>query len=434
MKHTISKLHGREIIDSRGNPTVEAEVTTDSGVIGRASVPSGASTGTLEAIELRDGDADRFDGKGVRNAVASINTEIQKTLLGIDVTAQAEIDSAMIELDGTDNKQRLGANAILAASLAVAVTAAKTAELPLYRYLHCLQPSYQPQLPIPMINILNGGSHASNNVDIQEFMLVPVGVDSFNEAVRVGCEIFHSLNRVLAKKGLSTTVGDEGGVAPNLPSNEAAVEIILEAIEQSRYSAGRNVFLALDVASSEFYSNGIYRLDSENRSYDSAAFIDYLSDWVEKYPILSIEDGMSENDWDGWKAMTQKLDKKIQIVGDDLFVTNTNIIAKGIAQNVANCVLIKLNQIGTLSETLEAIRIAREANYNCIISHRSGETEDVTIADLAVATGVGQIKTGSLCRTDRVAKYNQLMRIEETLGDEAIYAGTSVFKRFTALR
>ena len=433
MKNTISKLHSREIIDSRGHPTVEAEVTTESGIVGRASVPSGASTGSLEAVELRDGDARRFDGKGVQNAAASITGEMQKALIGMDVEAQAQIDRTMIELDGTDNKRRLGANAILAVSLAAASAGAQAAALPLYRYLHRLEPSYPLQLPTPMINILNGGSHASNNVDIQEFMLVPVGVDSFSAAVRVGCEIFHSLNRVLTKKGLSTTVGDEGGVAPNLPSNEAAVEMILEAIEQSHYRAGHNVFLALDIASSEFYADGTYRLESENRNYDSAAFIDYLSDWVDKYPILSIEDGMAENDWDGWKAMTQKLNQAVQIVGDDLFVTNTDIIARGIEQQVANCVLIKLNQIGTLTETLEAIKMAREANYNCIISHRSGETEDVSIADLAVASGVGQIKTGSLCRTDRVAKYNQLIRIEEMLGEQAVYAATSMFQRFSAL-
>ena len=408
MSNPITEIHGREIIDSRGNPTVEA-------------------------VELRDDDATRFHGKGVQNAVRNINGEIQKALVGMEVSEQQQLDDAMIELDGTKNKSRLGANATLAVSLASAAAAAQAKNRALYEYLNSLDSKAELRLPTPLINILNGGSHASNNVDIQEFMLVPTGVNSIKEAVRVGSEVFHSLKKVLNRQGLSTTVGDEGGFAPNLPSNEAAIEVILEAIEHAQYKAGKDVYLALDVASSEFYSDGIYYLESEDRKYDNSDFVAYLSEWVNKYPILSIEDGIAEDDWHGWKLMTQQLGDKVQIVGDDLFVTNTDIIAKGIAEDVANCVLIKLNQIGTLSETLAAITMAREANYNCIISHRSGETEDVTIADFAVASGVGQIKTGSLCRTDRVAKYNQLIRIEETLGDKAIYAKTSNFKHFSAL-
>ena len=433
MKNKIIEIRGREVIDSRGNPTVEAEVKIASGICGRASVPSGASTGTLEAVELRDDDATRFHGKGVQNAVGNINGEIQKALLDMDVSEQKQLDEAMIDLDGTKNKSRLGANAILAVSLAAARAAAHAKGCALYEYLNSLEENVALKLPTPMINILNGGSHASNNVDIQEFMLVPTGVDSIKEAVRVGSEVFHALKKVLSRRGLSTTVGDEGGFAPNLPSNEAAIEVILEAIENTQYTVGKDVYLALDVASSEFYSSGMYHLASEKRMYDSPSFIEYLSDWVARYPILSIEDGIAEDDWSGWKTMTEKLGDKIQIVGDDLFVTNVDIIAKGIERGVANCVLIKLNQIGTLSETLAAIDMAQKAGYNCIISHRSGETEDVTIADLAVGIGVGQIKTGSLCRTDRVAKYNQLMRIEETLGEQAVYAKTSVFKRFSAL-
>ena len=433
MKNNIIQIYGREIIDSRGNPTVEAEVTIESGICGRASVPSGASTGTFEAVELRDDDATRFHGKGMQRAVHNINSEIQKALLGIDVTEQKQLDHTMLDLDGTKNKERLGANAILAVSLAAAATGAKANGCLLYEYLHGLQENAIIRLPTPMINILNGGSHANNNVDIQEFMLVPTGVENIKEAVRVGSEVFHSLKAVLSDRGLGTTVGDEGGFAPNLPSNEAAVEVILEAIESTHYTAGKDIYLALDVASSEFYSSGEYHLTSENRVYDSSGFVEYLSDWVDRYPILSIEDGMAEDDWEGWRIMTEKLGDKIQIVGDDLFVTNVDIIAEGIKQEVANCVLIKLNQIGTLSETLAAIDMAQKANYNCIISHRSGETEDASIADLAVGIGVGQIKTGSICRTDRVAKYNQLMRIEEALGDCAVYAKTDVFKRFSAL-
>ena len=433
MTNYIMEIQGREIIDSRGNPTVEAEVKIESGICGRASVPSGASTGTLEAVELRDNDVARFHGKGVQNAVNNINGEIQQALLGIDVTEQKQLDRAMIDLDGTPNKERLGANAILAVSLAAATTAAKANGCFLYEYLNGMRENAVLRLPTPMINILNGGSHANNNVDIQEFMLVPTGAENIKEAVRVGSEVFHSLKMVLSGRGLSTTVGDEGGFAPNLPSNEAAIEVILEAIENTQYTAGKDIYLALDVASSEFYSAGEYHLASENRVYDSSDFVEYLSDWVDRYPILSIEDGVAENDWAGWRIMTERLGDKIQIVGDDLFVTNVSIIAEGIKQEVANCVLIKLNQIGTLSETLAAIDMAQKANYNCIISHRSGETEDASIADLAVGIGVGQIKTGSLCRTDRVAKYNQLMRIEETLGDRAVYAQTAVFKRFSAL-
>ena len=433
MKNNIIQIRGREIIDSRGNPTVEAEVTIESGICGRASVPSGASTGTLEAVELRDNDAARFHGKGVQNAVNNINGEIQKALRGMDVTEQEQLDHAMIDLDGTKNKARLGANAILAVSLAVAIAAARANECVLYEYLNSLQENAVLRLPTPMINILNGGSHANNNVDIQEFMLVPTGVESIKEAVRVGSEVFHALKAVLSRRKFSTTVGDEGGFAPNLPSNEAAIEVILEAIEHTQYTAGEDIYLALDVASSEFYSSGKYHLASESRAYESSDFVEYLSDWVARYPILSIEDGIAEDDWTGWRIMTEKLGDKIQIVGDDLFVTNVDIIAEGIKQGVANCVLIKLNQIGTLSETLAAIDMAQKANYNCIISHRSGETEDASIADLAVGIGVGQIKTGSICRTDRVAKYNQLMRIEEALGERAVYAKTDLFKRFSAL-
>ena len=433
MKNNIIAIQGREIIDSRGNPTVEAEVKVESGVCGRASVPSGASTGSLEAMELRDGDAARFGGKGVQKAVSHINGEIQQALVGIKVSEQQQIDNTMIDLDGTKNKSRLGANAILAVSLAATTAAAKSAGCPLYEYLNGLSANTKLCLPTPMINILNGGSHANNNVDIQEFMLVPTGAESIRDAVQMGCEVFHALQQVLKQRGLSTTVGDEGGFAPNLPSNEAAIEAILEAIDDTRYQAGRDVYLALDVASSEFYSDNSYHLESEGKTYDSAGFIEYLSAWVDKYPILSIEDGMAENDWHGWKMMTEQLGHKIQIVGDDLFVTNTDIIAHGIAQGIANCVLIKLNQIGTLSETLAAVDMAQKANYNCIISHRSGETEDVTIADLVVGIGVGQIKTGSLCRSDRVAKYNQLMRIEEKLRERAVYAKTTAFSRFSAL-
>jgi len=429
----ITQVQGREIIDSRGNPTVEAEVTLSSGHCGRAAVPSGASTGSLEAVELRDADPKRFHGKGVQSAVQHINADIQKALVGLAANHQKQVDETLIAVDGTANKSRLGANAMLAVSLAAAVAAAKAEGCALYEYLNRLDERAALRLPTPMINILNGGSHANNNVDIQEFMLIPVGAPSISEAVRVGSEVFHALKKVLSQRGLSTTVGDEGGFAPNLPSNEAAIEMILEAIEQAHYTAGKEVYLALDIASSEFYSDGQYHLSSEKRSYHSADFVRYLADWVERYPILSIEDGMAEDDWAGWKLLSDTLGDKIQIVGDDLFVTNPDIIAQGIAQGVANSVLIKLNQIGTLSETLSAIATTQEAHYNCIISHRSGETEDVCIADLAVGLGVGQIKTGSLCRTDRVAKYNQLMRIEEALGARAVYAKADPFRRFAAL-
>ena len=427
---TISDVRAREILDSRGNPTVEAEVEAD-GVVGRASVPSGASTGSLEAVELRDRDERRFHGRGVCRAVANVRTEIRDALLGMDVRDRADVDRAMIALDGTADKSRLGANATLAVSLAAARAAAMTEGVALYRYL---ADGRAPLLPVPMINVLNGGLHASNNVDVQEFMIVPTGGADVRETIRIGAEIVYSLNRVLAERGFSTTVGDEGGVAPDLESNEAAIEIIIEAVEAGGYRAGHDIFLALDVASSELFEGGFYKLPSDQRHYDTAAFLDHLSRWVEKYPILSIEDGMAEDDWDGWRRLTEKLDDKVQLVGDDLFVTNVDIIGKGIEKGVANSVLIKPNQIGTLSETLAAVEVAREAGYNCVMSHRSGETEDVTIADLAVATGVGQIKTGSLCRTDRVAKYNQLMRIEEELGADAAFAGSGVFERFLSPR
>ena len=426
----VTDVHAREILDSRGAPTVEAEVAAG-GVIGRASVPSGASTGSLEAVELRDGDDKRFYGRGVRDAVANVRTEIREALLGMDVRERGDVDRALIELDGTADKSRLGANATLAVSLAAARAAAMVEGVALYRYL---ADGRAPLLPVPMINVLNGGSHASNNIDVQEFMIVPLGGADVRETIRIGAEIFYSLNRVLAKHGFSTTVGDEGGVAPDLESNEAAIEIILEAVEAGGYQAGRDIFLALDVASSELFEGGFYKLPSDQRHYDAAAFLECLAQWVEKYPILSIEDGMAEDDWDGWRALTARLDDKVQLVGDDLFVTNVEIIRKGIEKGVANSVLIKPNQIGTLTETLAAVEVAREAGYNCVMSHRSGETEDVTIADLAVATGVGQIKTGSLCRTDRVAKYNQLMRIEEELGADAGFAGSSVFERFLSSR
>ncbi len=422
----ISDIRAREIIDSRGNPTVEADVIVGD-VCGRAAVPSGASTGALEAIELRDGDAARFKGKGVLKAVDNVNTKIRDALVGTDIDDQAAIDRAMIALDGSKDKGRLGANAVLAVSLAAAKAAAALRSVPLYRHL---ADGRQPLLPAPLINILNGGSHADNSVDLQEFMIVPVGAGSFGDAVRAGAEVFASLRGILKKQGLSTAVGDEGGVAPNLPSNESAIDIILEAIQVAGYSPGKDIWLALDVASSEFFADGKYHLQSENAQYSAAEFVDYLADWVGKYPILSIEDALSETDWDGWKLLTEKLGDKAQLVGDDLFVTNVDLIKKGIDMGVANSVLVKPNQIGTLTETLEAIAIATEAAYSCVISHRSGETEDVTIADFAVASAVGQIKTGSLSRTDRVAKYNQLLRIEEELGAAARFEPAQVFKRF----
>ena len=421
----ISEVKGREIIDSRGNPTVEAEVSLASGAVGRAAVPSGASTGTREAVELRDGDSQRFGGKGVTQAVNNINSVIRETVLGKDAAAQAELDRAMIELDGTDNKGRLGANALLAVSLANAHAVARELGVGLYQLLGSGS-SYQ--MPVPMMNIINGGVHANNSVDLQEFMILPVGADSLREAVRYGTEVFHSLASVLKGRGLNTAVGDEGGFAPDLPSNEAAIEVILEAIDKAGFSAGKDIYLGLDAASSEFYHDGQYVLASEGRTFSAAEFTEYLAGWVEQYPIITIEDGLDEADWDGWKLLTERLGNKVQLVGDDLFVTNTTIFKQGIDNNIANSILIKPNQIGTLTETLDAIRMADEAGYSAVVSHRSGETEDVTIADIAVATTATQIKTGSLSRSDRVAKYNQLMRIEEELGNNASYAGRNAFR------
>ena len=420
----IIDIIGREILDSRGNPTVEADVILEGGVRGRAAVPSGASTGTREAIELRDGDKKRYMGKGVTQAVAYVNGEIRNLLLGKDALDQQAIDRAMIALDGTETKARLGANSLLAVSLAVAHAAANNAKKPLYEYLG----TGRYTLPVPMMNIINGGSHADNSVDLQEFMILPVGAPSFSEALRYGAEIFHTLKSVLSKRGMSTAVGDEGGFAPNLSSNEEAIEVILEAITQAGYKPGKDIYLGLDCASSEFYKDGKYVLSSENKSFTSEQFVDYLAAWVAKYPIISIEDGLDESDWAGWAVLTQKLGDKVQLVGDDLFVTNTKIFKQGIDKGIANSILIKLNQIGTLTETLEAINMAQKAGYSAVISHRSGETEDCTIADLCVATHTGQIKTGSLSRSDRVAKYNQLLRIEQALGKNAVYAGKSAFK------
>ena len=397
-----------------------------SGVVGCASAPSGASTGSREALELRDHDPKRYGGKGVQHAVAHINNEIQSALRGKDPLEQDVLDALMIELDGTDNKGKLGANAILAVSMAIAKSAALAEDLPLYRYLGGDGPF---AMPVPMMNIINGGAHADNNVDIQEFMILPVGAPTFAEALRYGVEIFHRLKKVLHQQGLSTAVGDEGGFAPNLPSNRAAIEVILQAVEEAGYQIGKDIFLGLDVASSEFYRDGRYHLSSEKQVLTSDEFVDYLAAWVNQYPIISIEDGMAEDDWSGWAALTKRIGGKVQLVGDDLFVTNTQILQKGIDEGIANAILIKLNQIGTLTETLQAIDLAKNAGYASVISHRSGETEDTAIADLAVATEVGQIKTGSLCRSDRVAKYNQLLRIEEGLGDDAPYAGKSVFSR-----
>ena len=421
----ISEVQGREIIDSRGNPTVEAEVTLASGAVGRAAVPSGASTGSREAVELRDGDSQRFGGKGVSRAVNNINTVIREAVVGRDATAQAEIDRLMIELDGTENKGHRGANALLAVSLANAHAGARDLGVGLYQLLGSGS-SYQ--MPVPMMNIINGGVHADNSVDLQEFMILPVGADSLREAVRYGTEVFHSLARVLKGRGLNTAVGDEGGFAPDLPSNEAAIEVILEAIEKAGFSAGKDIYLGLDAASSEFYRDGQYVLASEGRSFSAAEFTEYLAGWVDQYPIITIEDGLDEGDWDGWKLMTERLGDKVQLVGDDLFVTNTSIFKRGIDNNIANSILIKPNQIGTLTETLDAIRMADEAGYSAVVSHRSGETEDVTIADIAVATTASQIKTGSLSRSDRVAKYNQLMRIEDELGSNARYGGRKAFR------
>lgn len=421
----IEKIIGREILDSRGNPTVEAEVVLQSGVTAIACSPSGASTGSREAIELRDGDKNRYLGKGVLNAVANINNQISGALVGQDVDQQALIDQVMIDLDGTENKGNLGANAILAVSLAVAKAAALEKNIPLFEQI-----GVGNMLPVPMMNIINGGEHADNNVDIQEFMILPVGVASFSEALRCGAEIFHALKSVLNDKNLNTAVGDEGGFAPNLGSNEEAIQAIAEAVEKAGYKLGEDVYLGLDVASSEFYVDGKYELAGEGKSLTSEEFACYLEDWVNRYPIISIEDGMDESDWDGWKILTEKLGDRIQLVGDDLFVTNTKILAQGIERDIANSILIKVNQIGTLTETLAAIEMAQNAGYTVVASHRSGETEDTTIADLAVATNAGQIKTGSLCRSDRVAKYNQLLRIEESLGSDAIYPGKKAFNCF----
>jgi enolase len=416
----ISAIRGREIIDSRGNPTVEADVVLESGVLGRAAVPSGASTGSREAVELRDGDPQRFGGKGVRNAVAHINTTLRDLVLGHDAQDQAGLDALMIAADGTDNKSNLGANAILAVSLAAAHAAARDRKLPLYRHLGG---AGALTLPVPMMNIINGGAHADNSVDIQEFMILPLGAPSLSEALRYGAEVFHTLKKVLHAKGLNTAVGDEGGFAPDLPSNEAALTTILEAIDKAGYRAGRDIYLGLDVASTEFYRDGVYHLESEGRQFDATEFADYLAGLVAKYPIVTVEDGMSEDDWEGWAILTRKLGHKVQLVGDDLFVTNTRIFAEGIAKKIANSILIKPNQIGTLTETLAAIDLAAKAKYAAVVSHRSGETEDATIADLAVGTSATQIKTGSMSRSDRVAKYNQLLRIEAELGAAGSYAG-----------
>lgn len=422
---TIKSIRGRQIIDSRGNPTVEADVFLSSGKMGRAAVPSGASTGAREAIELRDGGAS-WGGKAVTKAVAHVNGVIAEALSGMDINEQRAIDERMIELDGTENKGKLGANALLAVSLAAAQAASHESGQSLYASLGGPDANL---LPVPMMNIINGGAHADNSVDLQEFMILPVGASSISEAIRYGAEVFHTLKSVLAAKGMSTAVGDEGGFAPDLPSNESAIEVILEAIEKAGFTAGKDIYLGLDAASSEFYENGQYRLESEGRSFDAAGFIDYLANWVDQYPIISIEDGLDEGDWDGWALLTEKLGDRVQLVGDDLFVTNTKIFQRGIENNIANSILIKVNQIGTLTETLDAIQMAKDAGYTSVISHRSGETEDVIIADLAVATSAGQIKTGSMSRSDRVAKYNQLLRIEEELGSAARYAGKAAFKQ-----
>ncbi len=421
---TIRSIHAREILDSRGNPTLEAEVTLSGGQVGRAAVPSGASTGSKEAVELRDGDKSRYMGKGVRKAVANVNGPIAEALRGFDASDQMGLDARLINLDGTDNKGRLGANALLGVSLANAHAVAASKGMPLWAHL---AGDGSPALPLPMMNIINGGAHADNNVDIQEFMVLPVGFTSFAEALRAGTEIFHSLKSVLKGRGLSTSVGDEGGFAPDLRSNEEALETILEAIGKAGYSAGEDILLGLDVASTEFYDNGKYNLVGEGKRLTSEQFVDFLADWARKYPIVTIEDGMAEDDWAGWASLTERLGTTVQLVGDDLFVTNPKIFRQGIDQGVANAILIKVNQIGTLSETLEAIAMADAAKYAAIVSHRSGETEDTTIADIAVATTATQIKTGSLCRSDRVAKYNQLLRIEEALGTRARYAGRDAF-------
>ncbi|MBS0567640.1 MAG: phosphopyruvate hydratase [Proteobacteria bacterium] len=424
----------REILDSRGNPTLEAEVTLADGSFGRAAVPSGASTGSREAVELRDGDKARYLGKGVKNAVANVNTTIAAALKGFDANDQKGLDAKLIALDGTNNKGKLGANALLGVSLANAHAAAASKKQPLWQYINTSLAAGAPlHLPVPMMNIVNGGAHADNNVDMQEFMVLPVGLPNFSEALRAGTEIFHALKSVLKGKGLNTAVGDEGGFAPDLKSNEQAIETILEAIGKTGYAAGKDVYLGLDVASSEFYKDGAYHLEGEGRKFTAGELVEFYAGWCAKYPIITIEDGMAEGDWDGWKALTDRLGKKVQLVGDDLFVTNPAIFREGIDKGIANAILIKVNQIGTLSETLEAIAMAHKANYASIVSHRSGETEDVTIADIAVATTATQIKTGSLCRSDRVAKYNQLLRIEGALGATAKYAGRQAFPNLPGL-
>lgn len=423
----IKTIKAREILDSRGNPTLEAEVILTTGQWGRAAVPSGASTGSREAVELRDHDATRYGGKGVLKAISFVRNELAAALAGFDVTQQQEIDDVMIALDGTPNKERFGANAILAVSLAVAKAAAVVRDLPLYQSLS-EQTSYQ--LPVPMMNIINGGAHADNNLDFQEFMIIPAGMPTFSDALRAGVEVFHQLKKILKNKKYNTNVGDEGGFAPDLPSHEVAVELILEAIKCTGYTAGKEIFIGLDIASNELYRDGHYHLSSDKQALTAEQFIDYLTRFVDQYPVVSIEDGMGEDDWEGWKQLTARLGNRIQIVGDDLFVTNTALLKRGINERAANAILIKPNQIGTLTETLAAIRMAKAAQFNTIISHRSGETGDATIADLAVATNAGQIKTGSLCRTDRVAKYNQLLRIEEQLGSKGSYTGISVYAKY----
>jgi len=420
----IVDIVGREVLDSRGNPTVECDVLLESGVMGRAAVPSGASTGSREAIELRDGDKSRYLGKGVLKAVEHINTEISEAVLGLDASEQAFLDKTLIDLDGTENKSRLGANAMLAVSMAVARAAAEESGLPLYRYFGGMG---RMQMPVPMMNVINGGAHANNNLDLQEFMIIPVGAPSFREAIRYGAEVFHALKKIIHDKGMSVAVGDEGGFAPSVPGHEAAIQMILEAIDQAGYTAGEQIALGLDCAASEFYKDGEYHLDGEGLKLSAAAWTDMLATWVDKYPIISIEDGMAEGDWDGWKLLTERLGEKVQLVGDDLFVTNTKILKEGIDKHIANSILIKINQIGTLTETFEAIEMAKRAGYTAVISHRSGETEDSTIADIAVGLNAGQIKTGSMSRSDRMAKYNQLLRIEEDLGDIASYPGRDAF-------
>ena len=421
---TIVDIIGREIIDSRGNPTVECDVLLESGVLGRAAVPSGASTGSREAIELRDNDAKRYGGKGVLKAVENINTEISEAVLGLDATEQAYVDRTLIELDGTDNKANLGANAMLAVSMAVARAAAEESGLPLYRYFGG---SGQMALPVPMMNVINGGAHANNNLDLQEFMIIPLGAPTFREALRYGAETFHALKKLINDAGMPTSVGDEGGFAPSVDSHEAALKLIVQAIEKAGYRPGEDIALGLDCASSEFYKDGKYNLAGEKKVLTAAEFTKLLSDWVAKYPIISIEDGMAENDWDGWKHLTERLGDKVQLVGDDLFVTNTKILREGIDKGIANSILIKVNQIGTLTETFSAIELAKTHAYTAVVSHRSGETEDTTIADIAVATNAMQIKTGSMSRSDRISKYNQLLRIEEDLGETAVYPGRDAF-------